>query len=330
MKISDNDIRTKKHGGNVVVQQHSKTEAFVGVMQFVKDLKQLVKMRLTMTVVFSASVAFLIGSKQQGDINWINWLVLTVGGFFVTGSANGFNEIIERDLDRLMKRTADRPIPAGRMTTGQALVLSLLMGIAGTYTLVTLNFMAGVLSVFSIILYAFIYTPLKQKSPIAVFVGAFPGALPPLIGYYAAFSQDDLAAYSQFNAEAIIIIPLVLFIIQFVWQFPHFWGIAWVLDDDYKRAGFRLLPTTRRDKLSAFMVLFSTLLMIPVSLLPYYFGFGGVVVSVVSVAGALLFSWYGLKLFLNCDLASARKVMFTSFFYLPLIQLVLLFDFKAL
>lgn len=330
MNISEDDMRSKKQVGGAVIQKHDRGVIFSEVMQFVDDLKKLVKMRLTMTVVFSASIAFLIGSKQQGDINWINWMILTVGGFLVTGSANGFNEIIERDLDKLMKRTADRPIPAGRMTTGQALVLSLLMGIAGTYTLVTLNFMAGVLSVFSIILYAFIYTPLKQKSPIAVLVGAFPGALPPLIGYYAAFSQNDLAAYSQSNASAIVVIPLVLFAIQFVWQFPHFWGIAWVLDEDYKRAGFRLLPTTRRDKVSAFMVLFSTLLMVPVSLLPFYFGFGGIVVSLVSLAGALLFSWYGLKLFIKCDLASARKVMFTSFFYLPLIQLVLLFDFVAL
>jgi heme o synthase len=328
-KVED-DMQGKKHGGNVAVRKRGGGEAFAELTQFVGDFKQLVKMRLTMTVVFSASIAFLIGSKQQGDINWMNWVILTVGGFLVTGSANGFNEIIERDLDKLMKRTSDRPIPAGRMTTGQALVLSLLMGIIGTYTLVTLNFVAGLLSVFSILLYAFFYTPLKRKSPIAVFVGAFPGALPPLIGYYAAFSQNDLASYSQHNAAAIVIIPLVLFAIQFVWQFPHFWGIAWVLDDDYKRAGFRLLPTTRRDKVSAFMVLFSTLLMIPVSLLPYYFGFGGTVVSLVSLAGALLFSWYGLKLFLKCDLVLARKVMFTSFFYLPLIQLVLLFDFNAL
>ncbi|MBK1440858.1 protoheme IX farnesyltransferase [Parapedobacter sp. ISTM3] len=311
------------------MQKRGKGE-FAEVAQFAADFKQLVKIRLTMTVVFSASIAFLIGSKQQGDINWVNWLILTLGGFLVTGSANGFNEIIERDLDKLMKRTADRPIPSGRMTTGQALVLSLLMGIAGTYTLVSLNFIAGLLSVFSIVLYAFIYTPLKRKSPIAVFVGAFPGALPPLIGYYAAFSQNDLAAYSQHNVAAIVVIPLVLFIIQFVWQFPHFWGIAWVLDEDYKRAGFRLLPTTKRDRLSALMVLVSTLLMLPVSLLPYYFGFGGVVVSIASALGALLFSWYGLKLFLKRDLASARRVMFTSFFYLPLIQLILLFDFNAL
>ncbi len=322
MKVTDYD--------NAALRRQGKVGALVEAKQFLADFKQLVKIRLTMTVVFSASIAFLIGSKQQGDIHWLNWLILTLGGFLVTGSANGFNEIIERDLDRLMKRTADRPIPAGRMTTGQALVLSILMGIIGTYTLVTLNFIAGLLSVFSILLYAFIYTPLKRKSPIAVFVGAFPGALPPLIGYYAAFTQDGLAAYSQSNAAAIVIIPLVLFAIQFVWQFPHFWGIAWVLDDDYKRAGFRLLPTTKRDKVSAFLVLVSTLLMVPVSLLPYYFGFGGVVVSLVSLVGGLLFSWYGLKLFLHGDLAAARKVMFTSFFYLPIIQLVLLFDFNAL
>lgn len=328
MKISDNDIQHKELEGSVVVQKH--TKALAEVALFVSDFKQLIKIRLTMTVVFSASIAFLIGSKQQGDINWLNWVILTLGGFLVTGSANGFNEIIERDLDKKMKRTADRPIPAGRMTTGQALVLSLLMGIFGTYTLVTLNLVAGLLSVFSIVLYAFVYTPLKQKSPIAVFVGAFPGALPPLIGYYAAFSQNDLAAYSQHNAAAILIIPLVLFAIQFVWQFPHFWGIAWVLDEDYKRAGFRLLPTTKRDRFSAFLVFFATLLLIPVSLLPYYFGFGGVVVSLVSLAATLLFSWYGLRLFLRGDLASARKVMFTSFFYLPLIQLILLFDFNAL
>jgi len=211
--MSERDMKGKEFGGEVVVNRHGSSTALSEIKHFIADLKQLVKMRLTMTVVFSASIAFLIGSKQQGDINWLNWLILTTGGFLVTGSANGFNEIIERDLDKLMKRTADRPIPAGRMPSGQALVLSLLMGIIGTYTLVTLNFIAGLLSVFSILLYAFVYTHLKRKSPIAVFVGAFPGALPPLIGYYAAFSQNGLASYSQYNASAIVIIPLVLFLI---------------------------------------------------------------------------------------------------------------------
>ncbi|WP_345230538.1 heme o synthase [Olivibacter ginsenosidimutans] len=283
---------------------------------FINDLKQLIKVRLSFTVVFSASVAFLVGSKFQGETNWLNWVILTVGGLLVTGSANGFNEIIERNLDKLMHRTADRPLPAGRMTSGQALVLSLLMGLIGTLLLVRLNFLTGVLSVFSILLYAFFYTPLKQKSPIAVFVGAFPGALPPLIGYFAAFKQPYINE-----------IPLILFGIQFVWQFPHFWSIAWVLDEDYKRAGFRLLPTTKKDSISAFMVFLSALLLIPVSLLPTWYGFAGYTLAAVSLLVGLVFAYFAFQLFLKRDLTSARKVMFTSFFILPLLQLVLLFDF---
>lgn len=297
---------------------------------FISDFNKLVKLRLTLTVVFSASISFLIGSKQQGDIIWINWLLLTFGGFLVTGSANGFNEIIEKDLDKLMKRTADRPLPAGRMTTGQALVISLFMGIAGTLVLVQLNFVAGLLSVFSLLLYAFLYTPLKQKSPIAVFVGAFPGALPPLIGYYAAFTQNDLALYSQTNASAIVIIPFILFIIQFLWQFPHFWSIAWVADDDYKNAGFRLLPTTERDNISAWILFISCLIMIPASFLPLYYGFGGVYFTLLSLIGSLLFSWFGYKHLKKQEIASAKQVMFMSIIYLPVSQFVLLFDFIAL
>ncbi|HTM98880.1 MAG TPA: protoheme IX farnesyltransferase, partial [Pedobacter sp.] len=156
--------------------------------QFFADFSKLIKFRLTFLVVFSASVTFLIGSRIQIErgivegINWSNWLILIIGGFLVTGAANCFNEIIEVDLDRLMTRTKDRPMPAGRMTTGQGLVLGLIMGIAGTSLLVKLNLETGLLSVFSILLYAFAYTPLKRKSPISVFVGAIPGALPPLIG----------------------------------------------------------------------------------------------------------------------------------------------------
>lgn len=283
---------------------------------FIDDFKKLVKLRLTLTVVFSASISFLIGSQVQGEINWMNWLILTVSGFLVTGSANGFNEILERDLDKLMSRTADRPLPSGRMNTGQALILSLFMGLFGTILLFNLNILTGALSVFSVVLYAFIYTPVKRMSPIAVFVGAIPGALPPLIGYFAAFDQPVISW-----------IPIILFTIQFVWQFPHFWAIAWVLDEDYKKAGFRLLPTTKTDKISAFMVLFSTILLVPVSLLPTLMGFGGYAVAVVSVLGSLLFIWYAWQLFVKLDVPSAKKVMFTSFFYLPVIQLTLLFDF---
>lgn len=283
---------------------------------FLQDFKKLVKLRLTLTVVFSASVAFLIGSKVQGDINWFNWVILTISGFLVTGSANGFNEIIERDLDKLMSRTADRPLPSGRMNTGQALILSLFMGLIGTILLFRLNLLTGALSVFSIILYAFVYTPIKQISPIAVFVGAFPGALPPLIGYFAAFDEPMISW-----------IPIILFTIQFVWQFPHFWSIAWVLDEDYKRAGFRLLPTCKKDKVSAFMVIFSSILLIPVGLLPTLMGFGGYVVGALSTLGGLVFVWYSWSLYKKLDTASAKKVMFTSFLYLPVVQLTLLFDF---
>lgn len=295
---------------------------------FISDFNKLVKLRLTLTVVFSASISFLIGATQQGDIIWFNWALLTIGGFLVTGAANGFNEIIERDLDKLMKRTEDRPLPAGRMTTGQALILSVFMGIAGTLILVELNFIAGLLSVFSIFLYAFVYTPLKQKSPIAVWVGAIPGALPPLIGYYAAFKSAGFGlAYSEVSEAAVVITPLVLFTIQFFWQFPHFWAIAWVTDEDYKRAGFRLLPTTKTDKISAWFIFISCVLMIPVGFLPMYFGIGGWVFTLLSLVGGLLFTWYGFQHLQKMEVSTAKKIMFTSFAYLPLTQLVLLFDF---
>lgn len=263
-----------------------------------------------------------MGSRLQGEINWLNWAILTIGGFLVTGAANGFNEIIEKDLDKLMKRTMDRPIPSGHMTTGQALVLSLIMSISGTYLLLRLNFPAGILAVFSIILYAFIYTPLKRKSPIAVFIGAFPGALPPLIGYFAAF-----------NEPRITWIPIILFLIQFVWQFPHFWAIAWVLDEDYKRAGFRLLPTTKQDKTSAFITLLSTIILIPVSLMPTHYlmpsgdAFGGSIYGITALLAGLYFTWQAVQLFRKQDVPSAKKLMYTSFFYLPLLQLTLLYDF---
>jgi protoheme IX farnesyltransferase len=295
--------------------------------QFFADFSKLIKLRLTFLVVFSASVTFLMGSRMQvsrGDIPgiaWGNWLILIIGGFFVTSAANCFNEIIEKDLDKLMTRTKDRPMPAGTMTTGQGLVLGLVMGMLGTWLLGKLNLETGLLSVFSILLYAFAYTPLKRKSPIAVFVGAIPGALPPLIGYLAALGRNTNFQPVDYQ------IAVILFLVQFVWQFPHFWAIAWVLDDDYKKAGFRLLPTTKRDKASALITFISTLILIPVSLLPTFYGFGGYYVAIISVLIGVYFAYMAFKLFLNRDLESARKVMFGSFIYLPLVQLALLFDF---
>jgi len=278
------------------------------------DFSKLIKLRLTFLVVFSASISYLIGCKVNGTVVWKDWFILIVGGFLVTSAANCFNEIIEKDLDKLMKRTADRPMPAGRMTTGQGLVLGLFMGIAGTYLLGSLNLTTGYLSVFSVLLYAFAYTPLKRKSPIAVFVGAIPGALPPLIGYVAAHGKIDSIA-------------LILFGVQFVWQFPHFWAIAWVLDDDYKLAGFRLLPSGKRNLTSAIIAFVSTLILLPVSLLPTLYHYGGYYVGGVSLICSLMFLYQAFNLVRTLKIEAARKLMFGSFIYLPVVQLMFLFDF---
>jgi protoheme IX farnesyltransferase len=208
----------------------------------------------------------------------------------------------------------DRPIPSGHMTTGQALVLGLFMGIGGTYLLGSLNIVTGLLSVFSIILYAFVYTPLKQKSPIAVFVGAIPGALPPLIGYVAAHEKIDTIA-------------LILFGIQFIWQFPHFWAIAWVLDDDYKLAGFRLLPSGKRNFTSAIVTFVFTIILVPVSLLPYFYHFGGIYVGAISLVFSLAFLYLAFMLLRTLQIGAAKKLMYGSFIYLPVVQLMFLFDF---
>jgi len=282
-----------------------------------KDFSKLIKFRLTFLVVFSASITFLMGSKAGGqDINWLNWAKLIIGGFLVTGAANSFNEIIEKDLDKLMKRTMDRPIPSGHLTTGQALILGLLMALGGTYLLGSLNLATGLLSVFSILFYAFAYTPLKRITPIAVFVGAIPGALPPLIGYVAGYGTVDSIA-------------LIVFAIQFVWQFPHFWSIAWVLDDDYKLAGFRLLPTGKRDLGSAVFTFAATVILVPVSLLPNLYHYAAAWVGYVSIASSLVFLYLALVLLIRRDILSARKLMFASFFYLPVVQLIFLFGFKG-
>ena len=299
--------------------------------QFFSDFSKLIKFRLSFTVVFSASISFLIGQKMQvgrghiPSIDWGNWLILIAGGFLVTAAANTFNEIIEKDLDKLMSRTKDRPMPAGRMTTGQGLILGVFMSFVGTWLLGKLNLETGLLSVFSILLYAFAYTPLKRKSPIAVFVGAIPGALPPLIGYLAAFGSLKAEMFHEIDYY----IAGILFLIQFVWQFPHFWAIAWVLDDDYKKAGFRLLPTKKRDKATALLTFLSTLILIPVSLLPTFYGFGGYYIAGLSLIAGFIFSWLAFKLLMNREMIDAKRVMFCSFFYIPAVQLGLLLNFIA-
>lgn len=279
----------------------------------VQDYVQLLKLRLTMLVVFSAAITFAYAAK--GNLVWSELWLMILGGFLTTASANGFNQVIERETDKLMRRTQARPMPSARMSALEGSIASVVMGIAGVSILtLSFNIITGVLALFSIICYAFIYTPLKTRSSIAVFVGAIAGAMPPLLGY---------VAYSNsFGFE-----PGIMFAIQFIWQFPHFWAVAWVLDDDYKLAGMHLMPSADgRSKSSAFQIMLYTLILIPVSLLPLKFGMAGNTLAIVSLIAGLAFFMQSVKLYRQCSIKAAKELMFGSFLYLPIVQITLLID----
>jgi len=276
------------------------------------DYVQLTKMRLASLVVFSALTGYFF-AVDLAEAVWMDILYLIVGGFMVTGSSNAFNQIIERDLDKLMKRTADRPIPDGRMESAEAFFIACMLGVIGVMILwFGLNPLSGLLGTLALFMYVAVYTPLKRKGPIAVFVGAFPGAIPPMLGYVAATNDFGL-------------IPGVLFATQFFWQFPHFWAIAWKADEDYKKAGFRLMPSsTGKSTTSAFYILIYTIFLVPISLFPIIFTLGsGLVMSLVAVTG-IAFAWFAVKLFQTKGEDAALKLMFASFVYLPIVQLLYL------
>jgi protoheme IX farnesyltransferase len=238
-----------------------------------------------------------------------------LGGLAVTGSANTINQIHERDLDKLMKRTAKRPLPMGILSIAEAWVFAILLGGVGLGLLAYyFNPLTAALSFTSLVLYGFIYTPLKTISPICVFVGAIPGGMPPLIGWVAATGVLGVEAW-------------VLFGIQFMWQFPHFWAIAWVLDEDYKRAGFKMLPTPGgKDLRTAFQIMTYTLLLIPLSLLPLQFGMAGKISAMIAVVCGVLFLMQTFYLMRTCSKKAAMNIMFGSFLYLPIVQIALVFD----
>jgi protoheme IX farnesyltransferase len=281
------------------------------LMLKLSDYAQLGKMRLASLVVFSAAMAFL---TAPGPVNWMAFLWLIVGGVLTTASANSFNQVIEKDLDKLMDRTAQRPIPGSRMSAQEGLLFGVLTGVAGVFILSWfLNPASGLLGLLSIILYTIAYTPMKRRSPFAVFIGAIPGAIPPLLGWVAATNQFGMGAW-------------LLFSIQFLWQFPHFWSIAWVLDEDYKKAGFKMLPTGERDKDSAFQSVLYAFSLIPLGFMPYIFGMAGWMSVLLIGAVSLWFFYLALQLFIHCDIPSARKLMFGSFVYLPVVQIALVID----
>ncbi|NHE58518.1 heme o synthase [Cyclobacterium plantarum] len=274
----------------------------------------LLKVRLSALVTFSAVFGFILGHSGQ-VFSWTTFLALIAGGFLVSGASGAANEIKERDYDKLMKRTQNRPLPMQVISVNEAYwftIISAVLGIAllGFFT----NWLTTSLGVLSMILYVFVYTPLKRVGPIAVLVGAIPGAMPPLLGWTAATGSISYEA-------------LIIFGIQFIWQFPHFWAIAWVSDEDYKKAGFKLLPSGgQKDLNTAIQIMIYTLFLLPLGLLPTYFGFTGLNSGVVATICGVLFLAQTFSLMKDCSRKSALKIMFGSFLYLPIVQIAYLLD----
>jgi heme o synthase len=278
-----------------------------------RDYALLTKVRLSLLGVFSSAIAYAMASS--GHIDWVSIVVICLGGFLTTGASNALNQVIEKDFDLLMNRTMNRPLPQERMSVIEALLVAGVMGVAGIGLLwIYFNQLAALFAALALLSYAFIYTPMKRYSPLAVVVGAVPGALPPLIGWVAATGSLSMEA-------------LAMFAIQFVWQFPHFWAIAWVSHDDYTKAGYKLLPSAEgRTKSSALQTLIVTALILPVGLWPLYLGVTGWMSAAVVTAAGLFFFLQSVELYRSCSVAAARRLMFGSFFYLPVVQLALYFD----
>jgi protoheme IX farnesyltransferase len=275
---------------------------------------ELAKIRLNITVVISAVAGYFLADAA---FIWSDFLYLVLGGFLTVGASNGFNQVIERQQDAIMDRTKDRPLPSGRLTVMEAMIACTIMGLVGLGMLYMINPLSAVFGALSLFIYVAIYTPLKQVSPIAVFVGAIPGAIPFMLGWVAATNDFDIE-------------PGILFAIQFLWQFPHFWAIAWLLDDDYKKAGYKLLPTGKKDKRTAAMTLSYSIYMVCVAALPF-FGFtgslswslAGFIASLILGAIVLRAAYRLLKL---QDHRSAKKLLYATLIYLPALQLIMVLD----
>ncbi|WP_373522571.1 heme o synthase [Aquiflexum sp.] len=275
---------------------------------------ELIKFRLSALVTFSAIFGFILG--DSGVIfSWGKFFALMIGGFLISGASGAANEIWERDYDKLMKRTQNRPLPLNQISLKEAYWFTLIIAFLGISILwIFTNPLTTGLGILSMILYVFVYTPLKRVGPIAVFVGAIPGAMPPLLGW--------TAATGAISHEA-----LIIFGIQFIWQFPHFWAIAWVSDEDYKRAGFKLLPSGgKKDLNTAIQIMIYTLFLIPLGLLPTYFGLTGLNSGIVATVCGVLFLAQTFSLMKDCSRKSALKIMFGSFLYLPIVQIAYLLD----
>lgn len=274
---------------------------------------ELLKLRLSILVGFSGAIGYMMAENEQHSVTRI--LIFCVTGLFITGAANATNQVLESELDKMMKRTGNRPLPSGRLSKRSAQYFIAVLLFSGLFLQTFLfNPLTAAVSFISFLLYGFVYTPLKRVGPIAVFVGAIPGGLPPLIGWVAA-------------TGTITIEPLILFAHQFMWQFPHFWAIAWVLDEDYRKAGFNLLPLNQpKSRQTALFVLAFTTALLPISALPTYLGMVGDTSALVAIIAGLLFLYLNVRLVQNSTDKDARWLMFGSFLYLPLVQVAYVLD----
>jgi len=279
----------------------------------IKDVLQLSKIRLTISVVFSAIAGYFIAG---GTLYSFSLIALLLGGGLVVAASNGLNQVLEKDLDKLMRRTKNRPLPKKRMSVNQAVFLSVFMAFIGVVLLFAINIYCGAFGLLSVLFYVLAYTPLKRVSSISVFVGAFPGAIPFMLGW--------ISVSNRFSIESVI-----LFAIQFIWQFPHFWAIAWVSNEDYLRAGFKMLPG-QKDKATAFKALIYILFLIPLSVLPFFSFTGDLKLSLLAaLLAAILGLWFltkSLILFRTLNDTDAKKLMYSSIIYLPMLQLIYIID----
>ncbi|GAA4468545.1 heme o synthase [Nibrella saemangeumensis] len=278
-----------------------------------KAYVELLKLRLSVIVGFSGAIGYLLAAQKPYDFGKV--LLFTISGLLITGAANATNQVLEVELDKLMKRTGTRPLPSGRLSKKNAQIfIAALLFFGLTIQTVYFNPLTAAISFFSYILYGYVYTPLKRVGPIAVFVGAIPGGLPPLIGWVASSGLITLEA-------------LIIFAIQFVWQFPHFWAIAWVLDEDYKKAGFRLLPLNNTKSLeTALLVMLFTMVLLPLSILPTQLGLTGLVAAWIATISGIVFLYLNYQLVKNGSDKAALRLMFGSFIYLPIVQIAYVLD----
>ena len=276
----------------------------------IKGYVSLLKLRLSSLVVMSAFFGFLLAG---GDLNSTTFIRLIVGGILITGSSNGFNQIIEAKTDALMSRTSFRPLPSKILNTFEAVLFCSSIGFTGLYLLLEINSNSFILGLLAMVIYIIIYTPLKKITPFAVFIGAIPGSIPPLLGY--------TAVSNSFGLE-----PGILFMVQFFWQFPHFWALAWKLDDDYKKAGFRLLPSGNRNQKSAFQIMLYSAFLIPVSMLPWAAQMTGFWSMIIAVIISLVMYYPAIKLYFTLDNKYATQLMFMSFIYLPILFSIYCFN----